>query len=185
MPWSEPELTPIESTGFFTVYPHGEILQVVEYKYYEETGYYQRVLEDKGLLAREKRLLHRGMENILRGERILINGQQASWNVLQPDIVLLEPNRPVIIFHVSISFNVKDGRNIYEEYYEEAEAEYNYEAYWYLPMCMHVLKVEASGETGVSDDDRLVVIKVSKGEHVEGYESLLFENKCKLSSNSA
>ncbi|MEB3756432.1 MAG: hypothetical protein GSR79_06185, partial [Desulfurococcales archaeon] len=71
MEWSEPELIPIGSTGFFTIYQHGEILQAVEYRYYEKTGYYRRILETIELLDREKKILRRGMENVLREERIL------------------------------------------------------------------------------------------------------------------
>ena len=184
MEWSEPELIPIGSTGFFTIYPHGEILQAVEYRYYEKKGYYRRILETMELLDREKKILLRGMENVLREERILVNGREAFWKVLEPDILLLDYNHPIIVFHVSIIFDIMEGRNIYEEYYEETDAEYNYTAYWFFPKCIQVLSVEASGQVKVSDNNRLIIIKVSKGEHVEGYESLLFENKCKPRSTS-
>ncbi|MCE4606608.1 MAG: hypothetical protein F7B59_04655 [Desulfurococcales archaeon] len=177
---SEPELTPIGSIGFFTVYPNGEIFQAVEYRYYEKKGYYRGVLESRELLEREKKILRRGMENILSEERVLINGQEVSWRVFEPDILLPDYQYPVIVFHISMPFSIMKGRNIYEEYYEEAIAEYSYTAYWYFPRCMQALNVEASGQVRVSDNNRLVVIKVSKGDHIEGYESLLFENKCRL-----
>jgi hypothetical protein len=174
----ELKLIPIGSTGFFTVYPHGEILQIIEFRYYEETGYYQQIMENHDLLEKEKRLLRKGMENVLREERILVNGQETRWKVLEPDIILVDKNHPILVFHVSIFFDIKDGRNIYEEYYEETIAEYDYQAYWYFPTCMSVLNAEASGEITVYNGNRLVVIKASRGDHIEGYESLLFENRC-------
>ena len=174
----DPELYPLYSQGFFTIIPTGEIIQVVDFRYYEKTGYYERILRNKQLLRREKELLRKGMENILGEEKIIINGKNASWRVLDPNIILHDTNHPEIVFHVAIEFEARPGRNVYEEYYEKTVVEYPYTAFWILPGCMKLLDVEASGEIRVTNEGRLLVISVKKGETVDGYEGLIFDNQC-------
>ncbi|MEB3786701.1 MAG: hypothetical protein GSR75_01165 [Desulfurococcales archaeon] len=174
----DPELYPLYSQGFFTIIPTGEIIQVVDFRYYEKTGYYERILRNKQLLRREKELLRKGMENILGEEKIIINGKNVSWRVLDPNIILHDTNHPEIVFHVAIEFEARPGRNVYEEYYEKTVVEYPYTAFWILPGCMKLLDVEASGEIRVTNEGRLLVISVKKGETVDGYEGLIFDNKC-------
>ncbi|MEB3825212.1 MAG: hypothetical protein LRS47_00915 [Desulfurococcales archaeon] len=176
---SGPKLKPIHSTGFFSVYPHGEILQRIVFYYKEDTEFYGRVIRNPRLLAEEKELLRRGMENILDSEEILVNGSKAVWRVMEPDIVLLgSPRNPVLVFHVSIEAPLKPGRNVYEEFFEPEKVGYGYEAYWYFPPCMKALNVEASGHTSLLEEGRLVVIKVEKEAYIEGYESIVFSNNC-------
>jgi hypothetical protein len=161
--------------------PSGEIIQSVDFRYYEKTGYYERVLKNRHLLWKEKEILRQGMENILREEKIIVNGENVSWRVLEPYIYLHDANSPEIVFHIIIEFKIKPGRNVYEEYYEETVAEYPYTAFWVFPECMKLLDVDASGEVRMIGDGRLLVISVMKGDVVDGYEGLIFDNKCHIS----
>lgn len=174
----EPRLIPIHAAAVFYIYP-GEILQVTRFYYLEETGFYDRLLARKGRgLEEELERLKGGMTRVLSEERIVVNGAEAHPIVSNVDIALMGSKRPVFTFHIYVPFQAKSGRNVYENLYEETTTNYPYEAYWTVPPCGRIISIEASGETGVSQDGRIAWIKAAPGIKVEGYESIVFENNC-------
>jgi len=174
----EPRLIPVHAAAVFYVYP-GEILQVTRFYYLEETGFYDKLLSRGGEpLAEEKERLANGMSSLLAEERILVNGAEAEARVSSVDIVLMGSRRPVFTFHIHIPFKRKRGRNVYENFYEETVTSYPYEAYWTVAPCARILSIEASGDTGITGDGRTAWIKARPGLRVEGYESIVFEDRC-------
>ncbi len=170
------KLVPVYAQGFFTLSPTG-IYQVVIYEYIDREKYYHKIVEDDELYTDEIERLRTIIEDELAKELIKINEERAETIINGISIAFHEsPEHVSLIFFVFIKGVIKNGINIYEDYYESTKAEYDYDAYWFLPPSWRILEVVASGRYDVyGPTNNMLIISARRGDDISGYEKIVFE----------
>ncbi len=170
------EITPVHAQGFFAVSEKGLVTQFVVFDYYDPEGYYGELVGDVEALEEELEALVESMQDFLDRERVLINGRRTRPRVVDADLGFRGTElRPFVTFLIQFEGEFRRGLNTYENWYEKEEAEYDFEAYWAFPPGSRVVEVAASGLWEILGEGRLLVIRVHRGEEVEGYEKIAFE----------
>ena len=166
---------PAYAQGFFTVSPTGLVYQIVIFDYYDPESYYYSLIEDEEALTTELEFLKDSMQAMLDQERVTINGVRTKPRVIDVDLGFKgSPVRPYLAFFILFKGDFKNGINVYENWYESEEAEYDFDAYWFFPPKAEVLEVEASGAMEIFGARNILVISVKRGERISGYEKIVF-----------
>jgi len=167
-------MVPIHAQGFFTVSINGLVTQVTVFDYFDPMEYYAGLLEGSPGLEEEYRKLSFNMQEFLNDEKVFINKKRVKPKVKGVDICLRgERDKPSIVFIIIFKGVLKPGINLYEDFYEETEAEYDYEFYWVFPPGVTILEAEMPGDYEIIGDN-ILMVWVRKGEHVEGAEKISF-----------
>lgn len=165
----EERIKPVYARGIFTISGDGVLNWIITYEYEDPDEYYASLKDVKG----ELRALKRGMESVLKEERVLFNGEELKPEVISVSISFpYGPTRPALHFVVRSDVKLKED-NTYENLYESGVAEYGYDAIWVLPPKARVVEVVASGIVE-RPSNNVVFIRMEKGLKYEGYEMIRF-----------
>lgn len=171
---SEP--IPIYGQGFFYVHRSGLVDQLIVFDYWDRSGYYERVLANREEYEAEVESLAENMQYYLDQERVSINGVRARPTVTGVEIGLRgRPELAYIVFTIEFRGEVRPGLNVYENVYEEEEAEYEYAVYWFFPERSRVVSVEVGVPYRVDRSGRVLFFRVKPGTIVGGREAIQFE----------
>jgi len=171
------DLKPIHAQGFFIVSRNGLITQIVRFDYYDPKAYYKQLYHKPQEYEREIEKLYSNMQQALDEERVYINGERVYPKV---QLVNIEHNgfedNPYITFIINFKGKFRKGINVYENYYEDTVAEYDYEVYWVFPQRFEIVEVVSSSDYDVVDG-RIVYLWSRRGDRIKGYERIVFKIK--------
>lgn len=171
---SEP--IPIYAEGLFFMHQNGFVDQIVVFDYWDPGRYYWKLLKREKMLMEEIQRLMLNMQYYLDREKVLINGEEAPPRVVDVDIgVRGKPELAYIVFHIVFQGNLRKGINVYENIYEEEEAEYEYIVYWFFPQNTRIVKAEVGVPYEVRGEGRTLFFKVKPGMRVGGREAIYFK----------
>lgn len=176
----EDRVRPVYARGVYTISEDGLFNWAITYEYEDPDEYYAS-LEDVG---KELRALRKGMESVLKEERVVFNGKEVKPTIVSTSLSFpYGPKRPALHFVIQSNVELKKD-NTYENLYESGMAEYGYEALWILPPRARVVEVVASGIVERTADN-IIFIKMERGLKYEGYEMIRFVMKASERSKSA
>lgn len=165
---------PIYGNGFFHVTP-GTIFYTIVFEYSDEEEEYYSLIS-RGSEGEEEERLRAEMQRILDDEKIVINSSYSRALVLSAKAEVRGLRRlSSATFFIEIPYRPLSGTNTYENMYEEAVAEYDYTVYWIMPRGGRIKSFDISGEARLSEDGRVLSVRVRSGTKVKGYESVAFE----------
>ena len=169
------EPIPIYGQGFFYMHENGLVDQIIVFDYWDPDRYYESVLNDPEKYEKEIEKLMTNMQYYLDREKVLINGREAPPRVTSVEIGLRgRPELAYIVFLIEFRGELKRGLNVYENIYEEEEAEYEYIVYWFFPEKARVVKAEIGVPYYVEGDGRILFFRVKPGTRVGGREAIYF-----------
>ena len=169
-------MRPVYGQGFFHVCLDGVIWYTIVFEYDDPEREYARLLSIGGLaLEEELEGLRSRMQEFIDSEEVYINGKPVRPLVTDAWIELRgDPRRSSVVFRVKMEFTPDpSGRLVYEDYYEEEKAEYDYSVHWIIPECASVVSYEMPGEVRVSRG--LLQVYVRRGTRIPGYESIVLD----------
>ena len=170
-----PRVEPLHAQCIFTVSRRGEFHQHLIYDYYDEEGYYARLLHKPRQYKEEMLRLAAAMQEELNQETVRINGVLAYPKVLAVSMEHRGSKQlPYIIWIIKFKGPLKRGVNIFENISEEEIAEYDYEVIWSFPTKTKILDVEVRGEHEILQGPTLM-IWARKGTRVGGLERITFK----------
>jgi len=166
-------VTPIYGEGFFHVSLSGTIWYTIVFDYWDPGGEYWELLRVGGVRVEDEcERLRFEMQRLMDEERIVVNGVDVKARVLAAFIdVRGVRRRSSATFIVQIPFTPRPGVNVYENFYGEATADYDYTVYWVLE-CGEITGIESPGLVDIRGST--AVIRVKRGLRVPGYESVSF-----------
>ena len=163
---------PVFGYSFFNM-SHTEFSYYIVFEYEDPMKYYLAVMNNRDLYEEELDKLYNNMQDILDQEITKINNEVIRPRVVLVDIGFKESyDKPYILFRVASDIRLRPGRNIYENIYEAAVAEYNYVSYWSFPRGAVIEDVEMDGTW--EKEDNSLIIYVRKGLRIRGYERIVF-----------
>lgn len=164
---------PLYGEGFFHVSLSGVIWYTIIFDYHDPREEYWGLLKRGGdVLEDECERLRFEMQKLMDEERVVVNGVDVKVRVIRASIeVRGSPRRSSTIFITMIPFEPRVGVNVYENFYGETVAEYDYTVYWVLE-CGEIQRIESPGDIDVRGST--AVIRVKKGTKIPGYESVVF-----------
>lgn len=173
----EEEIKPVYAQGFY-IMNVGVTNMVIIFDYVDRGQYYYRLLRQGGEeLSRELSTLWDNMQKFMDEEIVRINGERVRPVVVDVYVGLRgAPTRPFIVFLGYFPSPLREGENVYENYYEEEVAEYDYEAVWVLPRGAEILEWYFNGSVETPEPNILRVY-VEKGTRVGGREGIKFKLK--------
>lgn len=169
-------LKPVYGQGIFYLFPNGLITYLIIFDYIDpELEYFNLLKNNEDLLDKEIASLKENMQRFLDEEKMLINGKRVKSKVREAWIEIRgDPKRPSIMFLIEMYFEPSlKGRILYEDYYNEETAEYDYTVHWIFPVCIKVLDYNITGYLKLKQGH--LEIKVKKGSRTSDYESILFD----------
>ncbi|MEM0370191.1 MAG: hypothetical protein QXK71_05610 [Pyrobaculum sp.] len=171
------EVKPAYAQGFYIMHM-GVTNMVIIFDYIDKGQYYYRLLKKGGEeLASEISTLWDNMQKFMDEEIVKINGERVKPVVVDVSIGLRgAPTRPYVEFLGYFPSPLREGENIYENYYGEERAEYDYEAVWLLPRGAEIIEWNFKGRVEVPEP-YILRLYVSKGTEVGGRESIKFRLK--------
>ncbi|ABN69539.1 conserved hypothetical protein [Staphylothermus marinus F1] len=171
-------ITPLYAHGYFYMHETGLVDQVIVFDYWDPDRYYWKLLSKPMKLEEERMFLANNMQYYLDQEKVLINGVEAPPKVVDVEIgVRGKPEIAYIVFLIEFKGELKEGLNIYENIYEEEEAEYEYIVYWFMPENARIVKAELGVPYRVEPNGRVLFFRVKPGTRVGGREAIYFEVK--------
>lgn len=170
------EPTPLYAQGFFIVDSSGVFNQLVIFDYWDPSGYYKKIAGDEDLLREELEKIKSNMQYFLDQERLMINGEEARPLVKHVSLGFRGKEEiPYLFFHIVFKGEIVDGENVYEDYFEEEVAEYDYVVTWIFPPGARVVVADVGVEYNLLENRRVLVYHVKAGTRVRGYEKIVFE----------
>jgi len=168
------DITPVYAQGFYIV-SRGVVNMVIIFDYVDRGQYYHSLLRRGGdALAREISTVWENMQRFMDEEIVRINGERVRPVIHDVYIGLRgAPTRPYITFLGSFPAPLREGENLYENYYEEEVADYDYEAVWVFPQGVEVLEWHFGGEVETPEPN-ILRVRVAKGTNVGGREYIKF-----------
>ncbi|MCD6369054.1 MAG: hypothetical protein J7L38_04570 [Thermoproteales archaeon] len=166
-------IKPIHALGFFNVHEDGFIVENIVFDYYDPGRVYWSKFT-AGTLEEEIEAMRQNMQEFLREEKTIINGETVVPRVLGADMVFRTPRYPSLILFISFKGKLREGENVYENIYEETVSEYPYEFYWLFPEGFKINEVIVDGDFTI--EDNILMVWVSKGTKIKGYEKIVFKS---------
>ncbi|NWG09294.1 MAG: hypothetical protein HXX80_03120 [Nitrososphaerales archaeon] len=168
------KVEPIHAHGFFWVSRDGVVNQTIVFDYYDKKGYYASLLHKPDEYKQEMTKLFHSMQGFLYQEKTIINGIKCRPKLLTVSLDHRGSERlPCVTFPITFKSHVKIGRNVYENFYEEGKAEYDYEAYWVFPRRTKILEFESSMEYEIVAKN-ILIVRARRGDEYSGYEKIIF-----------
>ncbi|MET1102001.1 MAG: hypothetical protein ABWW69_05970 [Pyrodictiaceae archaeon] len=169
-------LTPVSAQGFFSVDRAGLIYQVIVYHYYDPEEYYAGLIHKPLEYEEEMLRLYSVMQELLDSERVVVNNVRVRPEVYSVSLEHRgDPREPYITFIILFKAPLHSGRNVYENWYEDEVAEYDYEVYWVFPPGTRIIEVVTSSEYQLLGDDNILLLWARRGDRTGGYERIVFE----------
>ena len=168
-------ITPVHAESYFIVERNGTFNQILKYQYHDPEEYFYKLIHKPREYYNEISRLYSIIKEVLEEERVLINGKRVSLNVEFINIDFTGYiDLPYIVYFIRFKGTLKKGVNVFEDYYGETVAEYDYEVYWFFPKRTKILEVYVDGDYDLVDDNKLF-IWVRKGDKISGYEKIVFK----------
>ncbi len=168
-------LIPIHGESYFIVERKGMFNQILRFIYYDEDEYYYHLIHKPEEYYVEISRLHNAMENFLSREKIFVNSVRVKPRVLMVNIDFAGyRDHPYVLYFIRFKGNLRRGENVFEDFYEEEVAEYDYEIYWFFPEKAKVKEVYVSGDFDLVKPN-ILYIWTRKGDKISGYEKIVFE----------
>jgi len=166
---------PIHGHAFFTLGYDETFSQILIFDYHDPAQFYYSLLRDEKAYNREMQTLLASMNELLKEEEVIINGEKVEAEALTVNLDFRgRPEDPTLTFYIEFRGELRHGEeNTYECYYESGIAEYDYEVYWILPRGSKILEVVTSTEYEVYED-RFLVMWARYGDRYDGYERIKF-----------
>ncbi|NPA84624.1 MAG: hypothetical protein GXO07_01300 [Crenarchaeota archaeon] len=169
-------MRPVHAQGYYFLIPMGErwrVHEVVNYYYYDEEGRLSELVHRPFEYQREVERAWDAFQEELSKEEIRINGERAEARVVWAVLEFLGfAELPYYSFFVEFEGPHKEGENCFENSFEPWVAEYDYEAFWYLPPGYRFTLAHTSCDYEVTDDGRILNIWCRKGDRIKGYEKI-------------
>ncbi|ABU81539.1 hypothetical protein [Ignicoccus hospitalis] len=173
-------MRPVYAQGYYFLIPlknSWRVHEVVNYYYYDEEGEMSELLHKPSEYEEEVYRAWEVMQEELEKEEVMINGvktvPKVNWASLN---FLAFAELPYYTFLIEFEGPSREGTNCFENRFEDWVAEYDYEAFWYLPPGYRFSEVQTSCEYEVSEDGRALGIWCRKGEEVRGYERICWRS---------
>lgn len=167
-------IIPVHAESYFIVERNGKFNQILKYQYYDPEEYYYTLIHRPREYYKEIKRLYCVMNEVLKEERVLINGKQVKLNVKLVNIDFAGyVDQPYILYYIKFKGPLRKGVNIFEDFYEETVAEYDYEVYWFFPERTKILEVYVDGDFDLVNSNKLF-IWARKGDKISGYEKIIF-----------
>ncbi|MEM0341017.1 MAG: hypothetical protein QW065_01720 [Acidilobaceae archaeon] len=160
---------PVYGEGFFLVSRRNTIWYIITFEYSDDEEY-ANIVKNENLRRAEEERLRIEMQKLMDEERIIINGRETRCEVLRAT-AFWSNGRSYVSFITRIPYEPRKGLNIYENFYESTVAEYDYMVLWVVEDGV-IESVESPGSVELLDN--VAIIRVSKGEEINGYESVVF-----------
>ena len=174
-------MKPIYAQGYYFLVPFSgkwRVQEVINYYYLDEEGKLAELVHRPLEYEEEVLRVQNNMQAALLEEDVRINGVKAEpvvlWTVLE---FLAFAELPYYTFFIEFEGPAKDGENCFENRYESWVAEYDYEAYWYLPPGFRFTECSTSCDYEVTEDGRILSIWCRRGDRIKGYERICWEKK--------
>lgn len=170
-----PDVKPVYAQAFFHWYVDGFVRQVMVFEYLDRDEYYFELSRHRDLVAKELEEVRENMQRLLDEEIVRINGVR-----VKPVVRFVElgfrgsRTRPFFLFVITFDAPIRKGENLYEDFYEETVAEYDYEFMWFLPLGSDIVGYEFGGGEAELIDRNVIRVRVSKGAKVGNYEWIRF-----------
>ncbi len=167
---------PVHGQGFFYV-GYRYISYYLVFDYVDPLGYYDVVLGDEKLFEEETAKLAYNMQELVDQEKVIVNGEKVRPRVVMVDIGRRgRRGRVFIVFALRFQAPLRPGVNVYENYYDVEDIDYDYEAYWVFPPGSRILEVDMG--SGTEDWDvvggNVLAIYGRRGGRTGGYEKIVF-----------
>jgi hypothetical protein len=169
-------LRAVYGQGFFHLCLKGVIWYTIVFDYEDpDLEYYELLRRGGRELKEELEAVKDNMQKFLDEERMFINGKRVRAIVRDVWIEVRGiPQRPSLVFSVVIPYTPSSReRLLYEDYYEEEVADYDYTVHWIYPECVKVVDYTMSGKVNLSPGH--LRVSVRKGTRISDYESILFD----------
>lgn len=162
------KIKPLYANAFFRMSISGLVTQFMVYYYEDPELYYHNL----SLENRRKELINirKNLQYYLDEEKIYVNDKRVKARVRRIDLDFIKENLPFIEFIITFRGDIKKGRNVYLDEYEQEVTEYPYEFTWYLPG--RIIEYNIDGEVKVSGG--MLNAKVKKGAKIKGKEKIVF-----------
>ncbi|MFN7106081.1 MAG: hypothetical protein ACK4M3_05800 [Pyrobaculum sp.] len=171
---SDVEITPAYAQGFYVVTP-GVVNMVIIFDYIDRGQYYFKLLKRGGAqLGEEISTLWENMQKFMDEEIVKINTQRVRPIIHEVYVGIRgAPTRPYVVYIGSFPAPIRGGENLYENYYQEETAEYDYEAVWIFPQNVQIVEWHFGGEVETPEPN-ILRVRVSRGTEVGGREYIKF-----------
>ncbi|MHA1594770.1 MAG: hypothetical protein ACTSXJ_07020 [Candidatus Baldrarchaeia archaeon] len=168
------EIIPLHAQTFFVVTRSGEIIQFLEYDYYDPNEYYKELTHKEEEFIREIEKLWANMQQFMDECKIYINGEEVRAEVVFTDIQHRGASTvPYVIWIIVARGKFRSGVNEYRVICEEEKLEYDCEAFWVFPHGTRILSVKTYMNYDVYDN--LIILWARKGDIIGGEEIIKFE----------
>ncbi len=165
---------PLHAHEFMLVSSDGVFNQILNFDYHDPFGFYRSLLKDEEQYYMEMSRLIWNMQSLLDEEEVKVNGKKCRPEVLTVTLDFRgSENLPCITFFVQFKADLKVGMNVYECFYNEEVAEYDYEAYWVFPPGFKVVDVDVKTEKDLVTEN-VLVLWARVGDSVGCYEKVAF-----------
>ncbi len=165
---------PIYGTGIFNVMKNS-INYIILFDYYDENKEYYNLIKRQNSKINEEKRLKEEMQKQINTEKTLINGSNVFPVIKYAKIGFKIPKLSYVYFYIEIPIKLTNGKNVYENIYEETVAEYDYTVTWILPNCGRFIDINSPGKYDF--ENNYAFININKGTKIPGYESIVFELK--------
>ncbi len=169
------KIIPIHAESYFIVERKGVFNQILRFTYYDEDEYYYKLVHKPLEYYAEISRLHAAMSDFLSREKILVNNE-----IVKPTVIMVNidfagyKDHPYIVYFIRFKGKLHKGENVFEDYYEEEIAEYDYEIYWFFPERAKIKEVYISGDYDLVKKN-ILYVWARKGDKISGYEKIVFE----------
>jgi len=168
-------IIPVHAESYFIVERNGTFNQILKYQYLDPEEYFYKLIHRPREYYNEINRLYSVIKEILREEKVLINGQQVNLDVKFVNIDFIGyVDLPYIVYFIKFKGALKRGINVFEDYYDKTVAEYDYEVYWFFPERTKILEVYVDGDYDLVSNNKLF-IWVRKGDRMSGCERIVFK----------
>jgi len=168
-------IKPIYGQGIFVVCRDGSITQQVIFDYVDSEGYYWSLMGDEKALNEELSRLMYNMQSFIDDETVKINGERVFPKVIGIDVGFRSSgSNPYITFYIAFKGNLRKGINIYEDYYEPEDVEYDYVVTWIFSGGLKVIRANVGFNYDITSGGSILMFSVPKGARTPGYERIEF-----------
>ncbi|MFX1243578.1 MAG: hypothetical protein ACFE8F_01370 [Promethearchaeota archaeon] len=164
---------PLFGSAVFTVSRECEIHQVLIYDYADPEGVYKALVEDETEFRKEIKRLRQNMNAFLAAEKVYINDQRVTQEILHVDIGF-RGSADIPYFQWVIHFQgfSRTGINSLKSVVEEERAEYDLEVLYLFPVGTDIIEVKTPMEYDIQRS--LLLVWAREGDKVGGYEEVCF-----------
>jgi hypothetical protein len=162
------------ASAVFTISRDCEIHQVLVYDYADPDGAYKALVEDEVAFRNEVSTLRWNMAEFLAAEKVYINDQRVTQEILHVDIGF-RGSSDIPYFQWVIHFEgiTRNGVNSLKSIVDKEKTEYDLEVLYLFPTGTKIIEVKTPMEYDIQDS--LLFVWAREGDPVGGYEEVRFQ----------